>query len=242
METIAACGFETWAALPGRHSFTNTLNAVLKSWRHCPAFTAAMLYCKILNRLRHEKPEEFLNTKNFEFRKSPIHVISTNNPNAKSVELAPRRSHQNINQNSSVTPLSGRGTAGSKIAPPISDVQIDTSLNQVAYPQLPEPDLCNLHSTTKILTDGETAVPHVLISLALEEEQFLDFDQCRRWLQGFPALAKHAIVEAIYRSNSTLLMLSVPVAIWDWIPENPACAFIGYVHSQNLLREPCVKL
>jgi hypothetical protein len=77
-----------------------------------------------------------------------------------------------------------------------------------------------------------------LISLALEEEQLLDFDQCKRWLQDFPALANHATVQAVYRSNSTLLILSVPVAIWDWLPDNPACAFIGYVHSQNLLCEP----
>lgn len=93
----------------------------------------------------------------------------------------------------------------------------------------------SLDSITKALTNGDTTVPHVLISLALEEEQLLDFDQCRRWLQGFPALAKHATVQGIYRSNSTLVLLSVPVAIWDWLPDDPACAFIGYVHSQNLL-------
>lgn len=124
METIAACGFETWAALPGRHSFTNTLNAVLKSWQHSPAFTAAMLHCEILNRLRHEKPEEYRNTKHFEFRKSPIHVISTNNPNARSVELAPRvvpdKDHEIIN----IRPWSlagGRGTADSKPTPITTD-------------------------------------------------------------------------------------------------------------------------
>ncbi|KUJ21390.1 uncharacterized protein LY89DRAFT_432694 [Mollisia scopiformis] len=67
-ETIAACGFETWAPQPGRHSFTNTLIAVLEEWQERPAFTAAMLHCEILNRLRHEKPERYRATKKFEYR------------------------------------------------------------------------------------------------------------------------------------------------------------------------------
>jgi hypothetical protein len=241
METIAACGFETWAALPGRHSFTNTLNAVLKSWQHIPAFTAAMLHCEILNRLRHEKPEEYRSTKHFEFRKSPIHVISTNNPNARSVELAPRRVPDSGGQISNIdhlVRLSIRGAEGSKIAPPVTNVQVDTSPGQATRPQTTKCEAYSSNAMTSLLANGNTAVPHVLISLALEEEQLLDFDQCKRWLQDFPALANYATVQAVYRSNSTLLILSIPVAIWDWLPDNPACAFIGYVHSQNLLCEP----
>jgi hypothetical protein len=49
-----------------------------------------MLHCEILNRLRHEKPEKYRNNKSFEFRKSPIHVLSTNDPKARSIELSPR--------------------------------------------------------------------------------------------------------------------------------------------------------
>jgi hypothetical protein len=97
------------------------------------------------------------------------------------------------------------------------------------------PDPYTVGSLTKVLENGDNVLPQVLISLALEEEQLLDFEQCRRWLQDFPALAKYAAVQGIYRSNSTLLILSLPVPIWDWVPDDPACAFIGYVHSRNLL-------
>jgi hypothetical protein len=90
-------------------------------------------------------------------------------------------------------------------------------------------------SLTKVLDNGDNVLPQVLITLALEEEQLLDLEQCRRWLQDFPALAKYATVQGIYRSNSTVLVLSLPVPIWDWIPDDPACSFIGYVHSRNLL-------
>jgi hypothetical protein len=86
-----------------------------------------------------------------------------------------------------------------------------------------------------------TAIPHVLISIAIEEDQSLDFEQCRRWLQQFPALATYAKVQGVYRSNSTLLLLSLPVVIWDWLPDDNACAFIAYVHSSNLLDPEAAK-
>jgi hypothetical protein len=65
-------------------------------------------------------------------------------------------------------------------------------------------------SLTKVLDDGHTSLPQVLLSLVLEEDQVLDFDRCRKWLQDFPALAKYATVQGVYKSNSTLLILSSP--------------------------------
>jgi hypothetical protein len=113
-------------------------------------------------------------------------------------------------------------------------VERNNSEQQVTVSEVQDP--YTMGSLTKVLDNGDNALPQVLITLALEEEQLLDFEQCRRWLQDFPALAKYATVQGIYRSNSTLLILSLPVPIWDWIPDDPACVFIGYVHSQNLLK------
>jgi hypothetical protein len=82
-----------------------------------------------------------------------------------------------------------------------------------------------------------TVLPHVLITLALEEDpdSTLEFEPWKRWLQQTPALIKCAKVQGVYKSNSTFVILSIPVVVWDWIPEDPACVFIGYVHSDNLL-------
>ncbi|KAG4442442.1 hypothetical protein IFR05_002044 [Cadophora sp. M221] len=76
--------------------------------------------------------------------------------------------------------------------------------------------------------------PHVLITLQLEEDQPLDAKQCARWLDNFPLLAKWVKVEAIFPSYSTLMILSVPMPIWDMLPDNPACCFIGYVTAPKL--------
>jgi hypothetical protein len=89
--------------------------------------------------------------------------------------------------------------------------------------------------------DGNLKTPHVLISLALEENQILDAGACSHWLSSFPALAKYAKVQSVFKSHSTLLLISLPVMIWDLLPENPACSFIGYVCSDNLLVAPVIK-
>jgi hypothetical protein len=69
----------------------------------------------------------------------------------------------------------------------------------------------------------------------LEEDQLLDAAACSEWLSAFPALAKYAKVQSVFKSHSTLLLVSVPVMIWDLLPEDSACSFIGYVCSDNLL-------
>lgn len=92
-----------------------------------------------------------------------------------------------------------------------------------------------------VLPDGDLAVPHVLISLALEGEQLLEFDAWKRWMQQRPEFAKCAKIEGIYKSHSTLVILSVPVVIWDWLPDDLACSFIGYVGSVNHAHEPSWK-
>ncbi|KAE9365527.1 hypothetical protein N431DRAFT_488665 [Stipitochalara longipes BDJ] len=88
---------------------------------------------------------------------------------------------------------------------------------------------------------GEYRIPHVIILVALEENQpDLDVKKTARWLEGIPLLAKWAKVEAVYQSYFTLLLLSVPVPVWNMIPDHPACSFVGFATSPNLvtLAEP----
>jgi hypothetical protein len=194
-----------------------------------------MLHCEVLNRLRHEKPERKGKMKKFECRRTPVHILSTTDPKAGSVELCRRQSDHNDPEH---VKSESRG-AGISIIECEEDIESPSKTQKATTSadssmedsqNLYEPD-----SLTKVLSDRSTALPQVLISLSLEEEQLLDFDQCRRWLQGFPALARYATVQGVYNSNSTLIILSLPVVIWDWIPDDNACSFIGYVHSSNLL-------
>ena len=51
-------------------------------------------------------------------------------------------------------------------------------------------------------------------------------------------LTDHVIVqgiEDIHISNSTLAIVSVPIEIWDLLPEEAPCTYVGIVYSENLL-------
>ena len=77
--------------------------------------------------------------------------------------------------------------------------------------------------------------PKVVISLSLKEDQMLYTDTWVDWIRSVPALVKYAKVEGTYKSGSTLLVLSIPVAVWDLLPKDPAISFIGFIKSSNLL-------
>jgi hypothetical protein len=84
-------------------------------------------------------------------------------------------------------------------------------------------------------------LPHMLVSIALDEDQLLpNPEACRRWICAFPGLAKYVRVEGIFASYSTVLILSIPVVVWNMLPDNPACQPITYVTSTNLIREQSV--
>lgn len=55
------------------------------------------------------------------------------------------------------------------------------------------------------------------------------------WIRSVPALVKYAKVEGTYKSGSTLLVLFIPVAVWDLLPKDPAISSIGFIKSSNLL-------
>jgi hypothetical protein len=188
-ETIAACGWESVAAEPGRFSFTDALIRVLEEWINKP-FTAAMLHSELLSMLKHEK-SEVSGTRRIERRRTPIYISTTSNLKACSIQL-------------------------SRIIPETQLPQKEderTASCQAHQPSSPPGATEEVDNLTKSLPSGQLAVPHVLISLALEEDQLLDAEACSEWLSAFPALAKYAKVQSVFKSHSTLLVISVPVMI-----------------------------
>jgi hypothetical protein len=42
-------------------------------------------------------------------------------------------------------------------------------------------------------------------------------------------------VEAVFESNSVLAIISMPISVWDMLPEDAPCSYIGITYSKNLL-------
>jgi hypothetical protein len=218
METIAACGFERRAPPPGEHSLTNTLVDVLRDWINKPSFSAASLHTEILFRLKLKETRKGREGIPLEWCVTPIHWINTKDCKASGIEICRR----NILPSLSATP-SSEAHGGEECSTYVDPMDIDfDDTNSTSTP------------LSSVSSDGHYKVPHVLITLQLEENQPLDARQCTRWLDKFPLLAKWVKVEAVFPSYSTLMILSIPMPIWDLLPDHPACSFIGYITSPKL--------
>ncbi|KAK4190420.1 hypothetical protein QBC35DRAFT_428529 [Podospora australis] len=210
-ETISASSWDAIAPDPGRYSFTNALIEVLEEWKS-KTFSAAMLHAEVLARLKHPRPI-LINGKHFEARSTPVHFMMTSNHKAPSIEIT-RLIPPPPPQPSRGQALIGQGVAGGR-----------NWSEQAPFPADGIP-------TTSEPNEDE---PHVMISLALEDDQRLDINAWQEWLAGFPALAKYVKVQGIFKSHSTLLLLSLPVMVWDFLPDDPACSFVAFIRSNNLL-------
>jgi hypothetical protein len=215
-ETIAACGWETWAPEPGRHSFTNALIEVLEEWINRTSFSAAMLHSEILSVLKQPRPK-----RRQEFSRTPVYIVTTSDPKACSIEL---RCQIEIKD----APINNERATSADL---VHALPIAKSLPDIQEEQ----DRFDLSSLIAALPDKRFVLPHVIMSVALESDQSLDLKAFENWVKQFPALAKYASIQGIYQSYSTLVLLAVPVVIWNLLPENPACNFVGYATSDNLI-------
>ncbi|KAG7290960.1 hypothetical protein NEMBOFW57_000966 [Staphylotrichum longicolle] len=219
-ETISASSWDAIAPDPGRYSFTNALIEVLEEWR-LRTFSAAMLHAEILARLKHPRPI-LINGKHFEARSTPVHFMMTSNHRAPSIEickLVPR----------SKTRLPPSPPGELEHWSHQSHPRMIEGRNQVEhYPLIPD---FRIPATSEPNEDE----PHVLLSLALEDDQRLDLNDWETWLASFPAIAKYVKVQGVFKSHSTLLLLSLPVMVWDFLPDDPACSFVAFIRSNNLV-------
>lgn len=166
-----------------------------------------MLHAEILARLKHPRPERH-NGNRFEARTTPVHFMMTANHRAPSIELC-RIPTDLIPFSLPSTSTSGRS----------SFVE-----GRVGHEEI-------------VGTEPTESVPHVMISLALEDDQNLNIDDWERWLATIPALARYVRVQGVFKSHSTLLLLSLPVMVWDMLPDNRACNFVAFIRSNNLVAQ-----
>ncbi|CZR58571.1 uncharacterized protein PAC_08463 [Phialocephala subalpina] len=255
METLVACGFETRAPPPGEHSFTNTLIEVLGDWQNVPSFSITMLHSEVLRVLMQRRKERCPNGQRLEWRSTPVHISNSTDPKAVSIELC-KRSLVDLTGFSSNPPtglseatLPHNGAFSSTTYQDLMSLCCD-DLDQRPQSNTATPSLGRSGSDTEDVemspesppdspeATSSLKVPHMLVSFALDQTEPLPNEEaCRRWLSVFPGLAKHVKVEAVFDSYSTVLIMSIPVAIWNMLPDHPACQPIAYVTSRNLMED-----
>ena len=231
-EAIAACAFETWAPGVGEHSFTQSLTNTLEDWggRNLP-LSGAVLHSEILARIKSWNPKyhgstQYQRKEAVERRKTPIHITLSNQDNERSIVLSPIKLPPELSSEPSTSLISPRRLTPEAASASSADV---AALTATALSE---------HDTFKeVCGQPKDHCPTVLITLALEDDQRLATSEWAKWLQSAPGLIKYGNVQGIFKSNSILILLTLPVAIWDLLPNDPAVKFISFVRSWELMKE-----
>jgi hypothetical protein len=252
METIVACGFESRAPPPGEHSFTTTLTEVLQDWVNTPSFSVTMLHSEVLRVLMRRRKERCRDGRKLEWRSTPIHMNNFTNSRTLGIELCKRSLIDAGTFPAIKSPIQpgdevrhGPGLTSSTYLDLMSlstdaleetlninhEVTVSNSSSNSSLGSDPDSVTCQSSGSSPVL-----GLPHMLIAITLDEDQPLpNIEACLNRLCSFPGLAKYVKVEGVFTSYSTVLILSIPVVIWNMLPENPACQPISYITSRNLI-------
>jgi hypothetical protein len=86
----------------------------------------------------------------------------------------------------------------------------------------------------------------VLLAIRIEENvgpKDMDPEAFAEWFRTLPAPVEgvEVKIEAAFACNSTLVMVSLPLSLWTYLPQHPAVTSLGTIKSSNLLRtlQPC---
>lgn len=227
-ETISASSWDAIAPDPGSYSFTNALIEVLQEWRH-RVFSAAMLHAEVLARLKHPRPIT-INGKHFEARSTPVHFMMTANHRAPSIEISRTQPVEKRSLSAPTIPhvdVEAVGGYGGHVGGPVGGVAAIESAGRAGSP-------ADALIGPPFPSEPTEDTPHVMISLALEDDQRLDINAWEQWLNAFPAMAKYVKIQGVFKSHSTLVLVSMPVMVWDLLPEDPATSFIAFIRSNNI--------
>ena len=213
-EIIAACGFETWTPGVGSHSFTSALIEELKRLSTGPAFSIAALHSRVLERLRHWSV--VYNAEGYGYMDEQGRAQDRER-NKTPVYIALNK--DTIFRSIQLTPYPAESRLSSDSPQTPSESVEDQSMELLA----------------SFMKEFSMERTDILISVRIDSTQQLGVQQISSWIREIPLLATAVTLHGVTRSHSTMILMGIPVAIWDLLPDDPACSFIGFTTSKNLL-------
>jgi Protein of unknown function (DUF2838) len=220
-EVIAACGYEDTAAEVDEHSFTNALIETLTNLSYQELFSVAWLHSQILMKLKSGTPGVKTLTNgdrvsDCQRRKTPVYSLLSETIPRRSIVLGPLPSSASL-------PASGRGSRKRTLVEPIT-----SHMNGNEIPT----------KKRQRCSDGG-GFPQIVVAIRVDKAPLSEREWVE-WMRNAPANGRGIHVEGRWESFSTLLLLRMPVHVWDLLPENPAYSFVGFVISENLaVQAPC---
>lgn len=76
-----------------------------------------------------------------------------------------------------------------------------------------------------------------LVSLSFMGEASQEMEHFKSWLDSTPASGAKVTIEGMFQGPPTIIILSLPAAVWNVIQADRVCSFLGYVKSHNMFRQ-----
>ncbi|KAL9101314.1 MAG: hypothetical protein Q9187_009259, partial [Circinaria calcarea] len=208
-ELLAACGREYVTSPVCDYSFTRVLVEELSSFGSNP-FTVAQLHTRLIK-------------ERAKLRNTPIHAFISDE-NHPSIRIAPFALPLSTDISSHIP----NGPDSADSSPGNGELSsLDDGISHITAPTTPS-------------MSPSTEEPRVLLAVSLEHNANpSDVESWAKWLtSGTPQGIKDISVvkiEAAFASNSTLLLVSLPVTVWNLLPETSAYRFVDYISSPDIL-------
>lgn len=241
-ELISACAFNETANGVGPYSFTSALVTELRLLSHKPSFSVGELYKKIFFRTQCRMPEElYIDGTHRERHPAPIHlVLSHGESSPRGIQLPASMGPQRLPRKQD--PLhSARLGASSSTAYQMFHANDGHHLERGASFSGPvsTDDPPFRGQSRPIYQPIGVESPRLLFSVRLRDsfqpgESMADF--FTEWIRNFPSIAEEMRVEATFDSYSTIVIMSLPISVAAYLPQNAAIISLGPVTSENRMR------
>lgn len=100
----------------------------------------------------------------------------------------------------------------------------------------------NGHLSRQDLPFGSGTVPdltfdeaRVLVCTTFVGEASPDMVFYNQWLQNTPAIATKITMEGMFLGPPTMLLVSMPLSVWNVVQHDKVCCFLGYINSHNMI-------
>jgi len=89
----------------------------------------------------------------------------------------------------------------------------------------------------KVTSDLTFEEMRALVCTTFLGEPSQDMASFKQWLHNTPMAASKIAVEGMFHGPPTVLLVSMPIAVWNVVAADRTCAFLGYVNSHNMTTE-----
>ncbi|KAH6844925.1 hypothetical protein B0I37DRAFT_378690 [Chaetomium sp. MPI-CAGE-AT-0009] len=134
-----------------------------------------------------------------------------------------------------LTPAKGQG---------IILVPLDPKAAQLQSP--PHSADADVQSTWTSKPENRPLSPEEVLDLTLDERRVLvcttfvgdaspDMAFFNQWLHNVPGTASNITVEGMFLGPPTMLLISMPLNVWNVVQHDKVCCFLGYINSHNMI-------